>query len=339
MEACLAEYKNLNKFEARAFLRKPAKFGDAAQMARERASFSAKLRILILLEKLPDAETHVAVDGLEEKLAKSRASAGMTGKGFIEQVKTFGCLSSSVKGALLCKACPQLNLDVDTLKQINEASPHTVSDLFTFVFAVSDGLPFPGFLSELSVLERSLKKRAKDLDRPDEEFLQFWQGFMEGDTQYMIDWGKVGCFRLLQKEDTLFVSHLGRSMAPWPDGLAWPTSTPFLENFSDLRGCIMIASKPNLCKHWWGKQAGPNAELVQNTQNKLFLETAQHMRTQVAREKAPAFGFLLRRRYYFDRALERRHDLEQEGQASGAATDFGRQASPHLGRLLRTQPL
>ena len=72
-EQAYEAFLKTGNFDARASLRRPGKSANVELEDSQNAAFNAKLRVLVLLDKLPDGESHVCVQTLEAKLSKNRS--------------------------------------------------------------------------------------------------------------------------------------------------------------------------------------------------------------------------------------------------------------------------
>lgn len=158
METALKEYQTVDKFDARQFLIRPKKTPDEEKNRAAKAHFIAKLNVLIALHKLPEGDTHVALNDLTDKVAK----LGREHSGFLN-CKTFGQIPTASKGALMQKSAPSLQLTDAIISRLDKEDPMAIGNLFHFVFGVPDTVPLPAVLQELVVLQRTPQARQRHL--------------------------------------------------------------------------------------------------------------------------------------------------------------------------------
>lgn len=200
VQEALDDFNRTGKFDARQFLRKPAKTGDADRDAKLSATFGAKLKILALLETLPDDEAHVCLGALQAKISK----VGTAGDEYWPAtVKTIAKKPTEFKATLLRTQVPDLKLDRELIAKLDKHNPRAISNLFSFVYAVHDTTPLSQDMMNKVVFERTLLKRRRALQRPSAEWLQkAWQPVLGGATS--VDWAVAGCYTIVKVQIVFF---------------------------------------------------------------------------------------------------------------------------------------
>lgn len=284
METALKEYQTVDKFDARQFLIRPKKTPDEEKNRAAKAHFIAKLNVLIALHKLPEGDTHVALNDLTDKVAK----LGREHSGFLN-CKTFGQIPTASKGALMQKSAPSLQLTDAIISRLDKEDPMAIGNLFHFVFGVPDTVPLPAVLQELVVLQRTLRKRASDISRPCKQWLDGpWEKIADGES--VLDWSECRCYKLVfplpMKDDKVRIVHVSGTFSEVPDGLSLSPQTEILDNCIDSKACIMIGKRALLLKDWFPKGLGPNDKTLVNSKNTIVLADADKFKKQLMAESA-----------------------------------------------------
>lgn len=80
------------------------------------------------------------------------------------------------------------------------------------------------------------------------------------------------------------LTHLSGSSVDVPDGLSVSAETEIFDNCMDARACIMIGSRPLVLREWFGKQDGPNGQILANAKGKVIATDAEKFARQIQAE-------------------------------------------------------
>lgn len=279
------EYCRTNRFDARMFLKKAARSGDAEQDSKAAACFSSTLRCLALLSQLPPEEAHLTADYLETKLTKHNYRGG--GNRLPATVKRMSQVPVDFKVALLQKACPELGLDTALVKALDAADHRTIKELFNFIFCLSDDTGVPEEMLRRIIMERVLIKRRKAVGRPSQWWLEnVWKLAVDGSK--IIDWTLGGVYSFVKSptSHTFMVRHISMVDAPVPDGLSIHDGLQIENNMVDMKAAILVGKNRIFIKDWFPKKVGPNSPLVLNQKLCCFTEDIPKFMKQVAAEEA-----------------------------------------------------
>lgn len=228
----------------------------------------------------------MALDGLSAKLSKQFRITD----GFLN-AKTFGNISIGTKGVLLQKSIPSLQLSEAVVARLDREDPKCIHNLFYFLFGLADTTTVPQCCQEVVVLQRTLRKRAGDLGRPSQAWLDTIWKKVVGDGESVLDWGQCGAFQfnlpvnVLQDKQPQ-VKHISGLTAPIPEGLAITKDTEIFDNCMDTRACIMIGNRPLALREWFQRGQGPNEATLVNAKNKCLSSDGEKFQKQVAAEAA-----------------------------------------------------